>query len=122
MFEMVRMFLLMNLIRIVDLFPKVGVYFSKMGSLVTTFNYGILFDGTLLKLGLTGLDYAILGGGIAVMFAVSLYQEKKGSVRELLWERPLLRYGLILAMLLIVLLMGSYGIGYNASNFIYNQF
>ena len=34
----------------------------------------------------------------------------------------LLRYVLVIALLLMVLLMGSYGIGYNASDFIYNQF
>ncbi len=121
-FEILRMFILMNFIRIVDLFPRPGVYFSKLGSLVTTFNYHILWDGSLMQLGLSGLDYGILGTGIALMFAVSLYQEKKGSVREALWEKPLLRYTLIFAMLLCVLLMGSYGIGYNANNFIYNRF
>jgi len=121
-FEMVRMFILMNLIRIVDLFPNVGTYFAKMGSLVTTFNFHILWDGTLSKLGLTGLDYGILGFGIVLLFAVSLFQEKKGSFREFLWEKPVLRYTLVLGLLVCVLLMGSYGIGYNASNFIYNQF
>lgn len=121
-FEMVRMFVLMNLIRIVDLFPKVGDYFARMGSLVTTFNFNILWDGTMLKLGLTGLDYIILLGGIVVMFAVSLYEENKGSIREALWEKPVLRYAAIIALLFVVLLMGSYGIGYNASDFIYNQF
>ncbi len=121
-FEMVRMFVLMNLIRIVDLFPKVGDYFARMGSLVTTFNFHILWDGTMLKLGLSGLDYIILLGGILVMFAVSLYEENKGSVREVLWEKPVLRYTVTIALLLAVLLMGSYGIGYNASDFIYNQF
>ncbi len=121
-FEMVRMFVLMNLIRIVDLFPDVGTYFRKMGSLLTTFNFSILWNGTMLKLGLTGLDYGILLFGILLMFAVSLYEEKKGSLREYLWGKPLLRYALMLGILLCVLLMGSYGIGYNASNFIYNQF
>ena len=121
-FEMLRMFLLMNLIRIVDLFPDVGDYFSRMGSLVTTFNFSILWNGTMLKLGLTALDYGILLFGIALMFAVSLFQEKHGSVRALLWDRPVLRYVLVFAMLVLVLLLGSYGIGYNASNFIYNQF
>ena len=121
-FEILRMFLLMNLIRIVDLFPKVGEYFSRMGSLVTTFNFSLLWDGTMLKLGLTWLDYGILLGGIALMFGVSLYEEKKGSVRQALWEKPVLRYILVFALLVIVLLMGSYGIGYNASDFIYNQF
>lgn len=122
-FEIARMFLLMNLIRICDLFPQVGDYFSRIGSLFTAFNFHILWDGTLMQLGLTGLDYGILGCGAALMFGVSLTQEKKGSVRELLWQgSPALRYILIFALLLAVLLMGSYGIGYNASNFIYNQF
>ena len=121
-FEMLRMFLLMNLIRIVDLFPDVSQYFSRMGSLVTTANWQILWDGTLLQLGLTGLDYGILLFGIVLMFAVSLYQEKKGSVRQMLWQRPILRYSLVFVLLVLVLLLGSYGIGYNASNFIYNQF
>ena len=121
-FEMLRMFVLMNLIRIVDLFPKVGDYFSRMGSLLTTFNFHILWDGTMMKLGLTALDYGILGGGIALMFCVSLFEETKGSIRETLWNKPVLRYILVFVLLVLVLLMGSYGIGYNASNFIYNQF
>ena len=121
-FEMLRMFILMNLIRIVDLFPNVGEYFTRMGSLLTTFNLSILWDGTMLNLGLTSLDYGILLFGIGVMFTVSLIQEKKGSVREILYRRPVLNYVLTLALLIAVILMGSYGIGYNASNFIYNQF
>lgn len=121
-FEMLRMFMLMNLIRIVDLFPDVGDYFRRIGSLFTTFNFSVLWNGTLMGLGLTALDYGILGGGIAVMFGVSLLQEKKGSVRELLWDKPLLRYILVFGLLLMILLMGSYGIGYDAGNFIYNQF
>jgi Trk-type K+ transport system membrane component len=76
----------------------------------------------MMKLGLTALDYGIILGGIVLMFCVSLYQEKKGSVREALWEKPVLRYILVFVLLVIVLLMGSYGIGYNASDFIYNQF
>ena len=122
-FEILRMFMLMNLIRVVDLFPDVGEYFRRIGSLVTNFNFHILWDGTMMKLGLSGLDYAIVGCGILILIIVSLIQEKKGSVRELLAQKPaILRYSLIFTLFLIVLLMGSYGIGYNASNFIYNQF
>ena len=61
-------------------------------------------------------------GGIVLMFCVSLFQERKGSIREALWNKPVLRYILVFVLLVIVLLMGSYGIGYNASDFIYNQF
>ena len=122
-FEIARMFILMNLIRIVDLFPNVGDYFSRIGSLFTKFNFHVLWDRTMMKLGLTALDYIILICGIVLMFTISLIQEKKGSVRELLWQKhPVVRYALIFALLVIVLLMGSYGVGYNASAFIYNAF
>lgn len=122
-FEILRMFLLMNFIRACDLFPHVGSYFAGFGRMFTSPNFAMLTNGTLLTLGLTGLDYGILGCGIALLFAVSLYQEKKGSVREALWRgNPWLRYGLFFLLLLAVLLMGKYGTGYNAGSFIYNQF
>ncbi len=122
-FEMTRMFWLMNLIRACDLFPDVGEYFRRVGSIFTTFNWNILFDGTMMKLGLSGLDYAVLGVSILVLFAVSLFQEKHGSFREALARKPaVLRYAVVFTMFLVVILMGSYGIGYDASNFIYNQF
>lgn len=114
-FERVRMFLLMDLIRACDLFPDVGAYFRGIGSLFS----GLRWQG----LGLSGLDCVILSLGIGLMAAVSLVQEKRGSVRELLWRgNAVVRWTLIFTLFLIVLLMGSYGAGYDAGNFIYNQF
>ena len=122
-FEMLRMFWLMNLIRACDLFPNVGEYFRRMGSLVTGLNAHVLWDGTMMNLGLSGLDYIILGLSVLAMFLVSLSQEKKGSVREQLWQKPAaVRHVLFFGLFVIIVLMGSYGIGYDASNFIYNQF
>lgn len=121
-FEMLRMFMLMNLIRITDLFPDVSLYFSKMGTLFTEFNFNVLWDGTLMNIGLTATDYLILLGGIILMFLVSLYEERVGDIRILLHKHYIIGTVCIFVLLLIVLLMGSYGIGYNAGNFIYNQF
>lgn len=115
-FEMLRTFMLMNLIRIVDLFPNVGAYFWRLGTMFSSFRV------PFMDLGLTGLDYGILICGVALMLTVSLVQERFVSVRELLWERTGLRYALTIGLLLAVLLMGHYGIGYDAGNFIYNQF
>lgn len=115
-FEMLRMFLLMNLIRIVDLFPNVVEYFRRLGTMFTSVHV------PFMELGLTGLDYGILILGCLLILCISLIQERKGSVRELLWERTFLRYVLLFALFLAVLLMGQYGIGYDAGNFIYNQF
>ena len=113
---MLRTFLLMNLIRIVDLFPNVGEYFRLLCSLFSSFRV------PFLDLGLTGQDYGILICGVVLMLTVSLVQERFGSVRELLWNRTGLRYALTIGLFLVVLLMGNYGIGYDAGNFIYNQF
>lgn len=122
-FEIIRMFCLMNLIRACDLFPKVGDYFRRMWAVFAAPGASVLWDGTLMNFGLTGLDYIILGASVVVLFSVSLLQEKRGSVRELLWRKPAaVRRGVLFLLLVVVLLMGSYGIGYNASNFIYNQF
>ena len=122
-FEILRMFLLMNFIRACDLFPHVGDYFAGLSRMVLHPNFAILTDGTLLTLGLTALDFGILAVGIVLLFAVSLYQEKRGSVREMLWgKNPWVRYSLLFILLLAVLLLGKYGTGYNASSFIYNQF
>ncbi len=116
-FEMVRMFMLMNLIRVVDLFPNVSVYFKRMGMMFSSFKLDFS------SLGLTNLDWLILGLGIVLMFVVSLLQEKRGSVREQLQNcNCVVRYALIFALFVVVLLMGNYGIGYDAGNFIYNQF
>ena len=115
-FEMLRTFVLMNLIRIVDLFPNVGEYFRRVGSLFSTVH--VPFS----QLGLTGLDYGILLCGCVLMLMVSLVQEGYGSIRELLWEKTGLRYPLTVGLFLAVLLMGNYGIGYDAVNFIYHQF
>ncbi len=122
-FEMVRMFFLMNLIRACDLFPDVGEYFRRLGSLFVSFHPSVLWNGTLMELGLTGLDYAIVFLGCLVLLTVSIFEEKKGSLREALWQKPpALRWSLQFLLFLTVLLMGSYGIGYDASSFIYNQF
>lgn len=122
-FEILRMFFLMNLIRACDLFPNVGDYFSRIGSLFTTFNFHILWDGTLLQLGLQIHDYLLIGIAACVMLAVSIYQERNGSVRELLQKlTPALRYCIVIILFLAVILFGCYGIGYDAGNFIYNQF
>lgn len=116
-FEMLRTFFLMNLIRIADLFPNVEEYFRRIGTLFASFRI------PFMELGLTGLDYIILLAGAVLMLTVSIIQERCGSVRELLWNgSTILRYALTFVLFLAVLLIGSYGIGYDAGNFIYNQF
>ena len=75
-----------------------------------------------MSLGLNGLDYIILLAGLVILVTVSLMQ-RKGSVREQIAAKPYpVRFVLWYGLFLVVLLMGAYGVGYDASQFIYNQF
>ena len=56
------------------------------------------------------------------MFTVSMCG-RNGSVREKISQKPyVIRYGLFVLLFFAVLLLGSYGVGFEAQQFIYNQF
>ena len=119
-FMAIRTFLLMGLIRTLDCYRDVGTSFRMWGSMLTTFNWGqILRDWQLLTLSLA--DYIILALSILLMFAVSRMGETR-SVRERLYDRPVLSWLAVGGLLVAILLFGAYGIGYDATQFIYNQF
>ncbi len=119
-FMAVRTFLLMGLIRSLDCYRDVGTTFRLWGSMLTTWNLGEALGG-ILDLGLDGVDFIILGLGCVLMAAVSSLGAKK-SIRERLYDRPLLSWVLFGSLFLGVILLGAYGVGYDASQFIYNQF
>ena len=112
----------MSTLRTFDCYRDVPLTFKMFGSLLTARNWNILWDGSLMNLGLSGLDYMILLAGLSILVTVSLVQ-RKGSVREQIAAKPYpVRFVLWYGLFLIVLLMGAYGVGYDASQFIYNQF
>ena len=119
-FMAVRTFLLMGLIRSLDCYRDVGQTFRLWGSMITEPNWGELPSG-LLTLGLSLTDYIILAAAVSVVATVSRLSAKR-SVRERLYDRPVLSWVLCGALLVVILLFGAYGIGYDAGPFIYNQF
>ena len=122
-FQIIRMFVLMNLIRATDLFNDVGDYFRRVGSLFCKFDFYVLWDGTMLNLGLSVTDYIILGASVIIMFLVSFFSRDDVPFREKFQRVPVvLRYIMLFLLLAAVILFGSYGIGYDSSKFIYNQF
>lgn len=122
LFQVLRTILLMSCLRIFDCYRDVGTAFCMFGTLFTKWNWHILWDGSLLQLGLSGLDLCILGFGLFVMVLVSMLQ-RSGSVRDRIAAKPYpVRVAVWYGLFLAVLLAGVYGFGYDASQFIYNQF
>ena len=121
-FQIIRTVLLMSAIRMFDVYRNVPMTFSRIFSMFTTWNWGDVFSGTMLKLGLGSHDYILLAVGLAIVLGVSLCKVKWGSVRELLYAKKPVFYVLMGLLFVGILIFGAYGIGFDASGFIYNQF
>ena len=117
-FETGRTFLLMNLIRACDLFPNVGAYFRRVGTLFLPWKW----EFALPEMGLGAADWVVLVFGVGLLVTAGAVRQKKGSLRELLWTRPGLRYGVMFGLFLVTLVLGCYGVGYDGTAFVYNQF
>ena len=120
-FEATRTFLLMGLIRSLDCYRNVGVTFSMWGSMFTKFNWNEVFNGGLASLGLKIADYVIIAIGVVIIFIMSKLGAKR-DIRQELLGKTALSWTLAGIMLVAVILLGAYGMGYDASQFIYNQF
>lgn len=117
-----RTFALVCALNLFDCYRSVADTGRVFFSLFCAKNWNIFVNGALLELGITVTDYVILAGGIVLMITVSLLQRKE-SVRDMISRRPYpVRFAVWYGLFLIILLMGAYGIGYDASQFIYNQF
>ena len=122
-FEILRTFLLMSSLKLFDCYRDVGLTFKMFGSMFYTFNIGKLFNGSLLELGLTRGDYIVSILAIIVVFLVGLYKKLKGKdLREWLFDRYHLFILCCAALILVTVVFGAYGKGFDASQFIYNQF
>lgn len=122
-FQVGRTILLMSALRLFDCYRDVPLTFKMFGTMFTTWNWKAMGNGTLLQLGIGRADYVILILGTILLFAVSMAGRSE-SVRDKLEKKfPMpARWGLFTVLFLVVVVFGAYGLGYDASQFIYNQF
>ncbi|MBR4528787.1 MAG: MBOAT family protein [Lachnospiraceae bacterium] len=121
-------------IRIVWTFLLVNLawIFFRMGSLAGAFRviagfarpgWAEFFSGTLLSLGLNLPEWRLLAAGLAVVLISDLCSLKDIRISRIIADSPLpLRWAVYIAGVLIVLICGVWGPGYDASSFIYYRF
>ena len=119
-FEMIRTFILMSAIRILDVYGDVPLTFRMIGSIFTSpvKLTAEMFTGT----GLNISDFAVIGAGSLIILITSIIKYNKGDIIPKLNKRPFLCFGSIAALIIITLTFGAYGIGYDSSQFIYNKY
>lgn len=122
LFQVIRTVLIMSSLRMFDCYRDVPLTFKMFGSIFTESSLAQLTPAAFTGMGITGFDYLVVFIGMLILIAVSLIQ-RSGSVRVKIANcaapvRFIIWYGLFMA----TLIFGAYGIGYSASQFIYNQF
>jgi D-alanyl-lipoteichoic acid acyltransferase DltB (MBOAT superfamily) len=122
-FQVGRTILIMSALRLFDCYRNVPLTFKMFGTMFATWNWNTLGNGTLLQLGISRADYVILAIGTILLIVVSMFA-RSGSVRDKLEKKLPMpgRWILFTVLLLLILVFGAYGQGYDASQFIYNQF
>lgn len=76
----------------------------------------------IANLGLTFADYVITLISLGLLFIISLLKQKY-NVREEISKQHILIKGVIwIGLIVLILVFGYYGVGYDSSNFIYQKF
>lgn len=76
----------------------------------------------IADLGMTQNDYIITFMSLSLLLIVSIIKQKY-DIRELISrQHVIVRWTIWIGLILVILILGYYGIGYDASNFIYQNF
>lgn len=125
---------LVNVWRIVRTFllVNIGFVFFRADSVVAAChmlagalhigNTGMLFDGSLFSLGLDFIEFIIAVVSLLVLLTVSVLQQKEGVRERIARKNIVVRWIIWYALLFYVILLGYYGPGYSAAEFIYQGF
>ena len=92
-------------------------------NMVTTWNPWVLFDGSLMKLGLDAKEWNVLLASLLILLVTDYLLYKKVNIVEQFAKQNLLFQLIVFYVgIMAIVLFGVYGPIYNASQFIYFQF
>ncbi|MGN0991095.1 MAG: MBOAT family O-acyltransferase, partial [Candidatus Ventricola sp.] len=102
--RVLRTFVIVNIGWYFDRAVRASDAFAMLGKTFFAPAFAQLSDGTLLTLGLTAGDFAVLAAATAILFAVSVLQERGVRIRERLMALPVIpRVVLLYAFMYFVL-------------------
>ena len=99
--------------------PTVPAALAVLGNMAKP----VLWDvGGLTAMGLGKREFLVLALALIVLVTVDALSQKRELTKQVAGASRPLRWAVYLALLLVVVIFGSYGTGYDAQNFIYGQF
>lgn len=119
----IRTFFLFVISRVMTMPSNLKTSSMMIKRMVTRFAPWELMDGTVYTFGLGKNDFIVLVLSLLLLYLVSRKQESGKHIRQIIADLPfVLRWGIYLAAVFVVLIFGTYGIGYNASSFVYMNY
>ena len=131
LFQMGRTFILLCISRVITLAPSLSValdmlkkmfrgrFFLSAGGL----DFMLGGAGQIFEYGVSRRGMIVLLFSTLILLTVGILQESGVKIRETLAKQNLLfRWGIILGLMLIILVFGIYGPGYDAKAFIYGGY
>ncbi len=104
--------------------PTVSVGFTMLKKVFTSFNLtSTLKSGEFLNLGLDLYDFIIIMIALIVIFIISILKEKNHNIREEISKKNIvIRWGILYALMIAIVIFGAYGPGYQPAEPIYADF
>ncbi len=123
LFQIVRTFFLVSFGRIFARADSLMISLKMIRNMFSEFNPWVLTDGTIFELGLSAKEMFMVFLVILVILVVSLMQENGMKIRQTLEKQNVLfQWLIIIGAIIFVMIYGAYGTGFNASDFVYQQF
>ena len=122
-FQIVRTNLIITIGRYLSRAVSLRSALSMWGLTLRRFNPWIFFDGTVFKMGLSEKNVHLSVILVVVLLVVDILHERGVHIREEIEKRDVVfRWTIYFAAIFAIVILGIYGRGYNAANFIYQGF
>lgn len=125
LFQMLRTFTLLCISRIIVKAPNLGDAFSMIKAMFTSLDLDYLLGktGEIFTYGVSEQEMMLLFLCIMLLLVIGVLQESGIKIRESLSRQNLIfRWGIMLALICLILVFGVYGPAYDARSFIYGAF
>ncbi len=122
-FQTIRTFTIVTFGYILFCARNVTDFVRLIKEMIFHINPWIFFDGGIFTMGIDQKSAFVLAVAVIVLFIVDFLHFKDYSLRKELKEQNIwFRWILLYGLLACILVFGSYGSGYNANDFIYQDF
>lgn len=121
-FQRVRTFVLVTIGLIFFRAENAGAACRMLASIFRSWNPEIFWNGYIFELGLDWIEFTIAIVSLIMLLIVSILQQTESIRDRIARQKLVVRWIILYALIFYVILLGNYGPGYNAAEFIYQGF